>query len=100
MQTTSASLTLLLILIVNGQRVYGETLLAGTDESVAEHDTVDLDSNTAESPLEAQLPYYIPTRTFVQSIYGTYNPARCCWKSGPRAPRPRVGNHCQSVAVR
>lgn len=82
MQTIPAFLTLLFILIV------------ATEESVAEYDDVGLEGRTAESP------FYSPSQAYVQSIYGTYNPSKCCWKSEPRAPRLRVRNHCQSVAVR
>lgn len=88
MQTIPAFLTLLFILIVD------------TEESVAEFDDVGLEGRTAESPLEAQVPFYSPSQANVQSIYGTYNPSKCCWKSGPTASQPKVRNHCQSVEVR
>lgn len=88
MQTIPAFLTLLFILIVD------------TEESVAEYDDVGLEGRTAERTLEAQISFYSPSQAYVQSIYGTYNPSKCCWKSEPRAPRLRVRNHCQSVAVR
>lgn len=88
LQTIPAFLTLLFILIVD------------TEESVAEYDDFGLEGRTAESPLEAQVPFYSPSQAYVQSIYGTYNPSKCCWKSGPTASRPRVRNHCQSVEVR
>lgn len=61
-------------------------------ESLSEEVSGDQESDIAESDVSS-FPSY-------GSIYGTYNPRRCCWNNAPRSPILNIGSMFQSEDVR